>query len=126
MPDTVPCTWAAPARTAETVADAAIPISLWQWMPTVFPGWACTTAPVTMPITSGSIPPLVSQSTTAEAPASKASSATRMAYSGESAQPLKKCSASKTTSLPASRSTRMLSRMRRRFSSAVVPSTSVT
>ena len=49
-----------------------------------------------------------------------------MAYSGESEKPEKKCSASKTTSLPASRSTRMLSRMIRRFSSAVVPSTSVT
>ena len=66
----VPCTWRAPARRAAKELATAFSVSLWVWMPTWDPGMTSTTAP-TMDSTSwGSVPPLVSHSTTQRAPAS--------------------------------------------------------
>ena len=76
-----------------------------------------------MPITSGSIPPLVTQSTTVSAPASQAVRSTDRAYSVSSEYPSKKCSASKITRLPALFKNATESRIMERFSSFVVRST---
>ena len=48
-PFTVPCTCAAPARTAASVLATAHPESLWQWMPSCCPGNAAATAAVISP-----------------------------------------------------------------------------
>lgn len=69
-PFIVPCTCIAPASTAASVLATAHPVSLWQWMPssTPMPAAALTISP----IHAGSMPPLVSHSTTTSAPASAA------------------------------------------------------
>jgi hypothetical protein len=66
-------------------------------------------------------PPLVSQSTSASAPASKAVLRQARAYSGLFAKPSKKCSASKKSSLQRERRKPRLSAMRARFSGRLTP-----
>ena len=67
----VPWTCTAPASTAASELATANSQSLWQWMPT---GTATdsTTFRTARAMSSGIVPPLVSQSTTMPAPASAA------------------------------------------------------
>src|SRR6185312_17237734 len=60
----------APARTAANVFATACSVSLCAWMPTWSPGIAFTTAPTIASTSCGSVPPLVSHSTTQRAPSS--------------------------------------------------------
>ena len=76
-PLTVPCTCMAPASTAAIVLATAQPVSLWQWMPRSMP--TCAAASTTAPLPPGRMPPLVSQPTRADAPASAAVLTTSMA-----------------------------------------------
>ena len=70
----------APASTAARVLATAQPVSLWAWMPRLTP---TSVAAVTIsPTHGGSIPPLVSQSTTTSAPASAAVRTASSAYAG--------------------------------------------
>ena len=46
-PFTVPCTWVTPARTAASEFATAQPESLWQWMPSCWPGSSRATAATT-------------------------------------------------------------------------------
>ena len=74
-PLSVPCTWVAPASTADSVFATAQPVSLWQWIPTLWSAEApvdSLTSWTTSPTQSGSMPPFVSQSAATSAPASKA------------------------------------------------------
>ena len=72
-PFSVPCTCRAPASTAASVFATALPVSSCAWIPSRSPGTpAATTAAVIAPTSAGSVPPLVSQSTTQRAPASSA------------------------------------------------------
>ena len=72
-PPSVPWIWRAPASTAASDPATALPVSSWVWMPSRSPGIpAAITSATTSPIRPGSIPPLVSQSTTQRAPASSA------------------------------------------------------
>ena len=65
-----PCRCVAPASTAAIEFATAHPVSLWAWMPRRAP---VAMASVTIsPTWCGSMPPLVSQSTTTSAPASAA------------------------------------------------------
>ena len=58
---------------AASVFATALPVSSWVWMPSRSPGMpASTTARVIRPTSAGSVPPLVSQSTTQRAPAASA------------------------------------------------------
>ena len=68
----VPCTMRTPARTAARELATAFSVSLWQWMPSRSPGMPCssTTWRTMASISCGSVPPLVSHSTTQRAPAS--------------------------------------------------------
>ncbi len=71
-PLSVPCTWRAPARTAASELATAFSVSSWQWMPRWSPGTDFATSPTMRSTSSGSVPPLVSHSTTQRAPASYA------------------------------------------------------
>ncbi len=68
-PFSVPCTWPAPAATAAIELATAQPVSSWQWMPMIASLPTCDLTSATMrPISSGSVPPFVSQSTRWDAP----------------------------------------------------------
>jgi hypothetical protein len=68
-PLNVPWIWRAPARTAASEFATACSVSLCAWMPTWSPGTCFTTSPTTASTSCGSVPPLVSHSTTQRAPA---------------------------------------------------------
>ncbi len=70
MPLSVPWIWRQPARTAVSELATALSVSLWVWMPRWEPGTTFTTSVTMRSISCGSVPPLVSQSTTQRAPAS--------------------------------------------------------
>src|SRR5579863_3435498 len=119
-----PCTCVAPARTAARELATAQPESLWKCTPT------CVSNSVTMRLTMrsascGSVPPLVSHSTSVSAPASAAARNTRSENSGFSPYPSKKCSASKNTRSPCERRNSTDSAAIATASSSVVRSASV-
>ena len=68
-PLSVPWICRAPARTAASVLATAFSVSLWVWMPRCVPGTCLATSATISPISCGSVPPLVSHSTTQRAPA---------------------------------------------------------
>ena len=70
MPFSVPWICRAPARTAASEFATACSVSLCAWMPTLAPGTCLTTSPTMRSTSCGSVPPLVSHSTTQRAPAS--------------------------------------------------------
>ena len=126
----VPCTMPAPAATASSELATASSQSLWQWMPT--PTGRSTspsptrTASTPWRISAGRLPPFVSHRTTQLAPDRAASRQASTAYSASLANPSKKCSASKITSLPSATPYATDSRIIARFSLGVVPSTALT
>jgi hypothetical protein len=69
-PLSVPWIWRTPARTAASELATACSVSLWAWMPRWLPGTILTTSRTISSISCGSVPPLVSHSTTQRAPAS--------------------------------------------------------
>ena len=69
-PFRVPWIWRAPARTAANELATACSVSLWAWMPTWSPGTRSTTSATIASTSCGSVPPLVSHSTTQRAPSS--------------------------------------------------------
>jgi hypothetical protein len=69
-PLSVPWIWRAPARTAANEFATACSVSLWAWMPTWSPGITLQTSPTIFSTSCGSVPPLVSHSTTQRAPSS--------------------------------------------------------
>ena len=79
-PFTVPWMCITPASTAAMVFATAQPVSLWQWTPRSTP--IAPAAVTTSPICEGSMPPLVSHSTTTSAPASAATRTHSSAYDG--------------------------------------------
>ena len=74
MPFSVPWIWRAPARTAASEFATAWPVSLCAWMPSRAGGKRAATSVTIASTSSGSVPPLVSQSTAQRAPASSAAS----------------------------------------------------
>ena len=120
-----PCTCTAPARTAASVLATPTPQSSWQWMPTTSPQRATMEA-VTSSTRSGRVPPLVSQRMTRVAPAARAASTQRVAYSGFDAWPSKKCSASYIATRPCATTNAMESAIMATFSSSSVRMTSRT
>ena len=70
MPLSVPWMWRTPARTAISELATAFSVSLWVWMPRCVPGTTFVTSPTMRSTSCGSVPPLVSHSTTQRAPAS--------------------------------------------------------
>jgi hypothetical protein len=71
----VPWTWRAPASIAASEFATAQPQSSCAWIPRLAPGTTSLTAPTIAATSCGSVPPLVSQSTTQRAPASWAARA---------------------------------------------------
>ena len=69
-PLSVPWICRAPARTAASEFATACSVSLCAWMPTWSPGTCFVTSATIASTSCGSVPPLVSQSTTQRAPAS--------------------------------------------------------
>ena len=71
-PFSVPWIWRAPARTAASELATPLSVSLCTWMPRWSPGMILNHLVTIFSISSGSVPPLVSHSTTQRAPASYA------------------------------------------------------
>ena len=69
-PLSVPWIWRAPARTAANEFATACSVSLWAWMPTWSPGMTARPRRRSLSTSCGSVPPLVSHSTTQRAPSS--------------------------------------------------------
>ncbi len=125
-PFTVPCTCTAPERTAASVFATAHPESLWQWMPSCWPGSSLATTATIASTSCGSAPPFVSQRSMESTPASCAARTHARAYAAFALYPSKKCSASNTTVRPCALRNATESRIMRRFSSSVVSSARVT
>src|SRR5690349_21203452 len=126
----VPWTMSAPAITPSSELATASSQSLWVWMPTraglCASASAARTAATPLLTWSGRLPPLVSHSTTHDAPARAAARHASTAYSESRAKPSKKCSASKTSSLPAATPNATDSSIMARCSPFVVPRTLAT